>query len=251
MSAMRIHWLKPDDPPGAFPAPDQALAEPDGLLAAGGDLSAERLIYAYRHGIFPWYNVGDPILWWSPDPRLVLFPDDLHISRNLRRTLRHSAFEISTDKAFAEVIAACAAPRKDEAGTWITPAMVAAYNRLHHLGYAHSVEVWMDGELAGGLYGLAMGAAFFGESMFARHTDASKIALAHLAALFGHHPAALIDCQMYSAHLESLGARTVPRREFLALLDRGCAAPAPSADHWARGRAAPDAGQREVLCGGR
>ncbi len=232
MSPSQLRWLKPSDPPAAFPPLEQALTEPDGLLAAGGDLSPQRLLYAYRHGIFPWYNAGDPILWWSPDPRLVLFPDEIHISRSLRRTLRRGAFQISRDTAFTEVIRACAAPRHGVPGTWITPTMAAAYTRLHEQGVAHSIEVWMDGELAGGLYGLGIGAAFFGESMFTRRTDASKIALAHLAAVFGHHPAALIDCQLYSTHLAALGARELPRYDFTARLERACAAPAPLTDNW-------------------
>jgi leucyl/phenylalanyl-tRNA--protein transferase len=202
-----------------FPPVERALAEPNGLLAAGGDLSPQRLVAAYRHGIFPWFSAGDPILWWSPDPRMVLLPDELKIGRALAKVLRNRDYEVRLDTAFAEVIAACAtAPRDGQSGTWITREMQAAYRRLHDLGYAHSVETWIDGRLAGGLYGVAIGRAFYGESMFARATDASKIALAHLCVHLSRHGFGIIDCQMETAHLASLGARPIPRRDFVARL---------------------------------
>lgn len=203
-----------------FPPVDKALIEPNGLLAGGGDLSAERLLCAYRLGIFPWYAPGEPLLWWSPDPRMVLFPSEIKISRSLSRTLKTAGYEVRLDSAFAEVIAACAAPREEGAGTWISAEMQAAYLRLHQLGYAHSVETWVDLEgqltLAGGLYGVAIGRVFYGESMFCRVSDASKIALAHLCRLLERRGFVVIDCQMNTAHLASLGAREIPRREFVA-----------------------------------
>ncbi|MBI2961098.1 MAG: leucyl/phenylalanyl-tRNA--protein transferase [Betaproteobacteria bacterium] len=210
-----IPWLDGESP---FPPLAKALRHPNGLLAAGGDLSPQRLLAAYRQGIFPWYSEGDPILWWSPDPRMVLFPEDIKVSRSLAKVLRNRDYEIRFDSAFDEVLAGCAAPRADQPGTWITPEMRAAYNRMHRLGYAHSAETWIEGRLAGGLYGVALGAVFFGESMFSRERDASKIAL---VALTRHLTAAgfrLIDCQMHTAHLASLGARAVPRRRFSQLL---------------------------------
>jgi leucyl/phenylalanyl-tRNA--protein transferase len=216
-----IPWLSTEP---VFPPVEQALVEPDGpngLLAAGGDLSPERILAAYRLGIFPWFSAGEPILWWSPDPRMVLFPAELKISRSFAKTLRNRAYEVRFDTAFAAVIAACAsAPRADQPGTWITREMQAAYCRLHELGHAHSVETWMDGKLAGGLYGIALGRAFYGESMFARRADASKIALAHLCEYLKRHEFGIIDCQMETAHLASLGARPIPRSEFVALLRR-------------------------------
>lgn len=213
-----IPWLPPEP---VFPPTDAALREPNGLLAAGGDLSPQRLVTAYAHGIFPWYAPGEPILWWSPDPRMVLFPDEIRISRSLAKTLRHKNYVVLLDTAFAAVMAACAeAPRNGQAGTWIVPEMQAAYLRLHELGFAHSVETWIDGELAGGLYGVAIGHAFYGESMFARATDASKIALAHLGVMLRRSGFGIIDCQMETAHLASLGARPIPRRDFVARLDR-------------------------------
>lgn len=206
-----IGWL--DETP-RFPPLETALREPNGLLAVGGDLSPRRMLAAYSQGIFPWYSTGDPILWWSPDPRMVLFPDELKVSRSLAKTLRNKAYEVRFDTAFDEVITACAAPRADEAGTWIVPEMQTAYRRLHELGYAHSVETWMDGELAGGLYGVALGRVFYGESMFTRVRDASKIALVHLVRRLQAAGYGMIDCQMETAHLASLGARPIPRAEF-------------------------------------
>ena len=201
-------------PTAPFPDPALAETEPNGLLAVGGDLSPQRLRSAYRLGIFPWYGAGQPILWWSPDPRLVLFPDRLRISRSLRKTLRRGAFTVSLDRDFGAVIRACAAPRADAGGTWIVPAMARAYERLHVLGLAHSAESWQGDELAGGLYGVAMGRVFFGESMFSRASDASKVALAYLARCLSAWGYALIDCQVYTPHLASLGAVEMPRAEF-------------------------------------
>jgi leucyl/phenylalanyl-tRNA--protein transferase len=229
-----IPWLLPDSP---FPPAREALAQPNGLLAAGGDLSPQRLLDAYRHGIFPWFGEDDPILWWSPDPRMVLFPHEFKLSHSLRKTLRRGAYEVRTDTAFEQVMRACAAPRHGQDGTWIVEEMVAAYCALHHMGYAHSVEVWMDGELAGGLYGMSIGRMFYGESMFARRTDASKIALAHLCRQLQQWDFGMIDCQMNTPHLASLGAREIPRADFLELLQRLTAAPPPEAS-WRFGLAA-------------
>jgi leucyl/phenylalanyl-tRNA---protein transferase len=190
------------------------MREPNGLLAAGGDLSARRLLEAYRQGIFPWYGEDDPILWWSPDPRMVLIPEELKISRSLAKTLRNKAHEIRFDTAFDQVMAGCARARPDQPGTWITAEMRAAYNSLHGLGHAHSVETWIDGALVGGLYGVAVGAVFFGESMFSDVRDASKIALVALAGRCAAEGIRLIDCQMHTRHLASLGARDTSRQEF-------------------------------------
>ena len=207
-----------------FPPVAKALSEPNGLLAAGGDLSPQRLLAAYRRGIFPWFSAGEPLLWWSPDPRMVLFPDELKISRSLTKTLRNAEYEVRLDTAFGEVIRACARkPRAGQSGTWITPEMQQAYRELHRLGYAHSVETWIDGKLAGGLYGIAIGRAFYGESMFADARDASKIALAHLCAYLKLRGFGIIDCQMETRHLASLGARPIPRCDFAARLEALCA----------------------------
>jgi len=201
-----------------FPSVGQALDEPNGLLAAGGNLSPERLLDAYQHGIFPWFNADEPVLWWSPDPRMVLFPQEFKESRSLRRTLRNKQYEVRADSAFEQVMRACAAPREGQNGTWIHDEMVAAYTELHRMGYAHSIETWIDGELAGGLYGIAIGRMFYGESMFSRRTDASKIAIAHLAKQLTHWNFGMIDCQMNTRHLASLGAREIPRAEFVVRL---------------------------------
>jgi leucyl/phenylalanyl-tRNA--protein transferase len=203
-----------------FPPLEQALVEPDGLLAAGGDLSEARLIQAYRSGIFPWYNPGEPILWWSPDPRCVLFPRHLYLSRSLRKRLRKGDYTLTFDRAFARVVAACAAPRRRQEGTWISEDIFKAYLNLHRLGIAHSVEVWIDQQLVGGLYGLAIGKVFFGESMFASQRDCSKIAFAWLATQLQYWGYELIDCQVYNDHLASLGATVVPRRVFAQELAR-------------------------------
>ena len=243
-----------------FPPVEQALRTPNGLLAAGGALVPARLLDAYRHGIFPWFNAGDPILWWSPDPRMVLFPEEFKVSRSLRKTLRSNIYEIRTDTAFEQVMRACATPRDGQAGTWINEDMVATYTELHRMGMAHSVEVWMptalfqlqvEGEtrrqranddnstlstarsergrqhsiadelelvLVGGLYGVSIGRMFYGESMFSRSADASKAALAHLAAQLRRWNFGMIDCQMNTPHLASLGAREIPRAEFIQRL---------------------------------
>lgn len=205
-----------------FPPPDEALTEPNGLLAAGGDLEPERLLAAYQRGIFPWYDEAQPILWWSPNPRAVLWPHALRVSRSLRRSMRNGGFEFRIDSAFDDVVAACAAPRSYADGTWITPDMAVAYGRLHHLGWAHSFETWHDGALVGGLYGVALGRVFFGESMFTRVTDASKVALVHGVEFLRAREFALIDCQVASAHTVSLGATNIGRPEFLRLLAQHC-----------------------------
>ncbi len=202
----------------------RASREYNGLLAAGGDLSVPRLLAAYRRGIFPWFNPEEPILWWSPDPRMVLFPNEFKRSRSLKKRLVRTDYQVRVDTAFTRVMQACAAPREGAGGTWISEAMIAAYTALHEAGHAHSIETWMpdangDPELAGGLYGVAIGRVFFGESMFARRTDASKIALAHLADWLQQHEFAVIDCQMNTAHLASLGAREISRLAFCDLLD--------------------------------
>ena len=201
-----------------FPAVETALADPNGLLAMGGDLSAGRLLDAYRHGIFPWFNPGEPILWWSPDPRMVLVPGEIRVTRSLARRIRNGGFEARVDTAFVEVMRACAAPREGAGGTWISPAMIAAYTRLFEAGWAHSMETWRDGQLVGGLYGVAIGRMFYGESMFSREPDASKIALVRLAQQLQRWEFGLIDCQMETPHLASLGARTLPRAVFTARL---------------------------------
>jgi leucyl/phenylalanyl-tRNA--protein transferase len=221
-----ITWLSPHDAPEWFPPPEQALEEPAGLLAAGGDLSPERLIAAYRRGIFPWYSPGQPVLWWSPDPRAVLFPEEFRLRRSLAKTLRNAGFTAVVDQDFAATIDGCAAPRVASPGTWITSEMRAAYVTLHRLGHAHSIEIRREGELLGGLYGVRLGGVFFGESMFSRTRDASKAALAHLVALCQRNNLAVIDCQLPSRHLASLGARTIPRSQFQALLSEHARAPA-------------------------
>jgi leucyl/phenylalanyl-tRNA--protein transferase len=199
--------------------PPVHLAEPEGLLALGGDLFPDRLLAAYRQGIFPWYEQGGPLLWWSPDPRLVLFPGELRISRRLRRTIRQARFETRYDTAFSQVITECARVRRPhEDGTWITPEMQQAYIRLHELGHAHAMESWRDGRLVGGIYGVRVGRCFCGESMFHHETDASKIALAALVERATHEGVELIDCQVASDHLIRLGAREIPRAQFLEFL---------------------------------
>ena len=211
-----IPWLG-DHP--VFPPAASALREPNGLLAAGGSLAPEWLLAAYRHGIFPWFNQGEPILWWSPDPRMVVIPNQVRITRSLGKTLKKGHYEVRLDHDFAAVIRACAESRKSNVGTWITPAIEAAYIRMHELGYAHSVETWIDGELAGGLYGMALGRVFYGESMFSRRTDASKIAFAHLARFLEQHDFRVLDCQMTTRHLASLGGTEIPREAFVKMLD--------------------------------
>jgi leucyl/phenylalanyl-tRNA--protein transferase len=228
--SLTLPFLRTRDP---FPPVSQAFDVPNGLLCAGGDLSPGRLLDAYRHGIFPWYSEGDPILWWSPDPRMVLFPGELKVSRSLRKTLKRGEFAIRFDTAFREVIEACAAPRDGHGGTWIVPEMIEAYVRLHELGHVHSVEAWKDGVLAGGLYGMALAPVFFGESMFSRMADASKVALVHLVERLRAGGFRLIDCQQATAHLASLGAREIPRAEFSRLLEESIQYP-PIGEIWAR-----------------
>ena len=222
MPANRILWLNEDDPPEAFPPVSAALREPDGLLAAGGDLSTARLLAAYRRGIFPWYDEGQPLLWWAPDPRCVFLPGDLHVSRRLRRDLRRSAAEIRFNTAFGDVIRACAQPRNYGPGTWITAEMIDAYERLHDEGWAHSIEVWQGERLVGGLYGIAIGAALFGESMYSDAPNASKYCLVLLDRLLRNGDLGLVDCQVQSSHLLSLGASTISRAEFVGRLDALC-----------------------------
>jgi leucyl/phenylalanyl-tRNA--protein transferase len=210
-----IPWLTEND---RFPPVERALKDPNGLLAAGGDLSLPRLIEAYQNGIFPWYSDDQPLLWWSPDPRMVLFPDELRISRSLRKRLARRDYEVRIDTAFEVVIEACSAPRTGQQGTWITPEVAEAYAGLARAGLAHSVETWIDGELAGGLYGVALGRMFYGESMFTRAPDASKLALAHLVRQLGRWEFGMIDCQMKTAHLARFGAREIPRADFIRKL---------------------------------
>jgi leucyl/phenylalanyl-tRNA---protein transferase len=219
-----LPWLP--EHPVSFPPLSQALRDPDGLLAAGGDLTPEWLLAAYRRGIFPWYSDDQPILWWSPDPRMVLFPDALHVSRSLAKRLRNGGFAITFNRAFRAVVDACAAPRAGQPGTWITRDMRHAYGALHELGFARSVEVWRDGRLVGGLYGVAMGAVFFGESMFSRERDASKVALVHLVRAMQAGGGRLIDCQMHTGHLARLGARDIARDDFINYLEKCLTAPA-------------------------
>jgi leucyl/phenylalanyl-tRNA--protein transferase len=223
--------LRTDKKDLRFPPVERAT--PEGLLAIGGDLSSERLLEAYRRGIFPWFNPGQPILWWSPDPRAVLYPEKLKISRSLRKTLRREYLRVTFDRDFREVMLACAAPRRQDpgGGTWITDEMVEAYCRLHELGYAHSVETRHGNRLVGGLYGVALGGVFFGESMFSRETDASKIALIALAKTLQARGFCLIDCQLPTAHLTSLGAEVKSRTAFLAELDLATNRPGEPG-HW-------------------
>ncbi|GJL80726.1 MAG: leucyl/phenylalanyl-tRNA--protein transferase [marine bacterium B5-7] len=217
--------------PGDFPPLSHAT--PEGLLAIGGDLSADRLIEAYSRGIFPWFNPGQPILWWSPDPRSVLYPDGIRIHRSLRKTLRNGGFNFSMDHAFDAVIRECAARRRNDIrDSWITPDMIDAYTELYNLRIAHSIEVWQDDHLVGGLYGIFLGRVFFGESMFSRAPNASKCALSILASMMNARGDSLIDCQIESPHLESLGARSIPRHEFIATLNSGLETPL-SCDRWA------------------
>jgi leucyl/phenylalanyl-tRNA--protein transferase len=225
VSSNRLCWLNPDDSPEQFPDVEDALSEPDGLLAAGGDLSERRLLAAYRKGIFPWFGDGQPILWWSPDPRCVIRPAELHISRRLRQQLRNSTAELRFNSAFGAVIRACAADREALEGTWITADMITAFERLHADGWAHSIEIWNDGELAGGMYGLYIGRVFFGESMFSAVPNASKTALLGLTKQTSAAELEIIDCQVVSQHLLTLGASALPRHEFIQILARACNPP--------------------------
>jgi leucyl/phenylalanyl-tRNA--protein transferase len=226
-----IPWLAAGQ---SFPGVNSALRTPNGLLAASSGITVEQLIDAYAQGIFPWYAEGEPVLWWSPDPRMVLFCSELRVSRSMQRTLRHSArdpaVEVCIDRAFNEVMLACSEPRSDEAGTWITPEILRTYGELHRRGLAHSVETWIDGKLVGGLYGVSLGRMFFGESMFARATDASKIALAALVRVLLREQVPMIDCQQNTRHLASLGGREIARHEFIAHVRRAVRQPPV---HWA------------------
>lgn len=219
-----VPWLGPDDP---LPPPETARRRPNGLLAAGGGLSVARLVDAYGRGVFPWFSDGEPVLWWCPDPRMILPTDAVHVSRSLARRLRRGAYQVTLDRAFGDVVRACAEPRADDHGTWITREMQEAYEVLHRAGHAHSLEVWVDGALAGGIYGVGLGRAFFGESMFSRVTDGSKVAITWLAAQLGRWEVPFIDCQVPSPHLASLGAVEMPRRQFLRELAPLVAAEGP------------------------
>lgn len=214
-------WLDPFDR-AAFPNVELAMTDPNGLLAVGGDLSTERLLTAYRSGIFPWYSAGQPMMWWSPNPRSVLFLNSLRISRSLKKSLRNTEYELRLNTDFDQVLKNCATSRRDGLGTWITQEMASAYNRLHRVGHAHSIEVWQHNKLVGGLYGIAIGKIFFGESMFSRIRDASKIALTALVKYLEQHQFAFIDCQVESPHLNSLGARAIARPQFIKYLDIYC-----------------------------
>jgi leucyl/phenylalanyl-tRNA--protein transferase len=224
-----ITWLSPD---GRFPPVERALKEPNGLLAVGGDLSPELLLDAYRRGIFPWYSEGQPVLWWCPDPRSVLYLHEFRVTRSLRKRVRQGCFELRVDSAFDAVMRACALPRARQAGTWITQEVIDAYTGLHRLGYAHSVESWLDDRLAGGLYGVAVGRMFFGESMFAHETDASKVALVGLVSLLEEKGFPMIDCQQATGHLERFGARSIPRARFAEEVSRLVDLEVPGG-HWA------------------
>lgn len=213
-----IPWLQNSSDP--FPPIDEALVDPNGLLAAGGGLTKQRLISAYRSGIFPWYSPGEPVLWWSPDPRCVLISDQLHISRSMRKRLKRKDYEVCFDRNFPAVIEACSEPRNDGEGTWITREMKHAYCGLHEQGLAHSIEVYIDNQLVGGLYGIAMGKLFFGESMFSRSRDASKIAFIKMVEQLRNWGYVLIDCQVSNDHLFSLGATEIARDEFMSYLDQ-------------------------------
>lgn len=224
--------LDPSRADAPFPPVDLALRQPNGLLAIGGNLAPERIVNAYRAGVFPWYSADQPILWWSPDPRSVLFPQHLRVSRSLRKTMRQERFLITMDRAFDQVIGHCAmAERPGQDGTWIVSNMVEAYRRLHNMGFAHSVEAWQSGTLVGGLYGIAIGRVFFGESMFSKVSDASKVAFVQFVGALEQWGYQLIDCQIETDHLNRFGAQNVPRREFVALLQRWCREP-PAADSW-------------------
>jgi len=218
-----------------FPDVELALQEPDGLLAVGGDLSIERLVSAYQQGIFPWYSEDQPILWWSPDPRMVLKPNEVKISRSLAKTIRKKKFQVSFDQDFENVILACSEPRLEKGSlqtdTWILDDMIDAYNQMHKEGYAHSVECWLDNKLVGGLYGIAIGKVFFGESMFSKVSDASKIAFVYLSKQLDQWGFKLIDCQVYTSHLESLGATMIPRKQFITFLSQ-YAADTPAHKQW-------------------
>ncbi|MGI9281285.1 MAG: leucyl/phenylalanyl-tRNA--protein transferase [Endozoicomonas sp.] len=224
-----IPQLDPDQP--QFPPIHEALDYPDGLLAMGGNLEPETLVDAYQNGIFPWFNEGEPILWWSPNPRMVLYPDQLHISRSMNRFLKKHPYRVSFDEAFNEVMTACSSPRANQEGTWIIDEMKEAYSELHQQGFAHSVEVWSENKLMGGLYGVAIDKIFFGESMFSFATNTSKLAMISLCKELLRRNFRLVDCQIHSPHLESLGAKMISRDAFLKALKDGCRTP-PTSAHW-------------------
>lgn len=218
----QLYWVADNIIASGFPPVASALRDPDGLLAIGGNLSPAMLIDAYRQGIFPWYSSGQPVLWWSPNPRCVLEPDNLRISRSLKRTLRRGFYQVTFNRCFDRVITACSRPRKDSDDTWITQEMADAYNELHRLGHAISIETWIQGDLVGGLYGVVIGRVFFGESMFSRKTDASKVALVHLVEELKQKHFRIIDCQVHSRHLQSMGATPMERDMFVNLLQHYC-----------------------------
>jgi leucyl/phenylalanyl-tRNA--protein transferase len=221
-SSNQLYWVEDNLLSTHFPPVNKALRDPDGLLAIGGDLSKERLLDAYTKGIFPWFNDGQPVMWWSPDPRCVLLPEEIKVSRSLGKKINQNKFTITYNNAFSDVLDACAAARKGINDTWITNDIKRAYYNLFELGYAHSVECWLNNKLVGGLYGLAMGKVFFGESMFSRESDASKTALVHLAQQLQQRDFKLIDCQVHSQHLQTLGAIPIKRESFIQLLDNYC-----------------------------
>ena len=221
-SSNKLYWVKDNILATGFPDVDNALRDPDGLLAIGGDLSEQRLLDAYRNGIFPWFNEGQPILWWSPDPRCVLFPEELKISRSLAKRVRNQHFHVTFNQAFTEILEGCATARKGVEDTWITNDIKLAYLNLHKTGYAHSIECWQEGQLVGGLYGIAMGKIFFGESMFSWKPDASKVALVELSRQLQEKKFKLIDCQVHSQHLQRLGAKPIHRNMFVQLLQHYC-----------------------------
>ncbi len=225
LQANEIYWIADKICANDFPDVNRALKEPDGLLAIGGDLDSSRLLDAYQRGIFPWYNQGQPILWWSPDPRCILEPLQIHISRSLKKILRQGVFEVTCNQAFDQVIRQCAAPRKGMAGTWITEDIIIAYTRLFEIGHILSVECWYKQQLVGGLYGVVIGKVYFGESMFSLMPNASKVAMVHLTEQLKTHEFRLIDCQLYSTHLQSLGAKNISRSEFISLLGQYCKLP--------------------------
>lgn len=225
MRPNHLHWLNRDQPDEPFPDVEYALTEPSGLLAIGGDLHPRRVLNAYANGIFPWYNPDEPILWWSPDPRTVFRPRSLHVSRSMRRVLNRADYAVTLDQAFEIVLEQCAAPRSGQRGTWLGPAMREAYLRLHALGYAHSVEVWRERRLVGGLYGVALGGVFFGESMFSRASNGSKLALVYLAHQLAAWRFSLLDGQVGSPHLYRMGAFDMPRARFQRTLRRSMTHP--------------------------
>jgi leucyl/phenylalanyl-tRNA--protein transferase len=225
VTSNRVVWLAENDAPESCAAVEKPLYEPDGVVAAGGDLSPARLLSAYTRGIFPWYEEGQPVLWWSPDPRCVLWPADLHVSRRLRQQMRNSIADVRFNQAFSKVVRQCAGERRSQQGTWITADMMQAYELLHRDGWAHSIEIWDDGNLAGGLYGICIGKVFFGESMFSSTPNTSKMAMLGLARHMVSAHLELIDCQVVSRHLITLGARLMPRTEFSAFLERACNPP--------------------------